>query len=296
MGPGMRRKKFFVWFGGWVVLALLLTQGRGARAQQEFFPFVAEVVSDGVNLRAGQSANFEKICRLKAGQEVVVLGKSYSWYKVKLPATAKSYVSRRYVRKKEDGRGEITGNHVNIRAGAGIHFSVLGQLAKGEVVRIVEEQKDWVRIVPIQDSYGWIKENLLAFKSSDISSYQEPAIPALAVKEPKVETKNVAPVKKAPPLKETPSGPPVSEMVKVVEETPPPEAEISASGVMAATDHPGRFALVANGKPVYYLENVASLAKAFLSYRVTVTGRLRDESPAQTKVPVILPSRIELVL
>ena len=88
----------------------------------ETFPFVAEITENNVSVRAGQSINFEKICTLKKGDEVLVTDKQYSWYKIKLPQEAKSFVSEKYVVMKNDHEAEIVGDRVNVRAGAGIHL------------------------------------------------------------------------------------------------------------------------------------------------------------------------------
>lgn len=44
-------------------------------AQQ--FPFVGEITADKVNVRAGPNLNFEQLCKMKKGQDVLVLEKSY---------------------------------------------------------------------------------------------------------------------------------------------------------------------------------------------------------------------------
>jgi len=141
-------------------------------ANQESFPFVAESAGDRVNVRAGQSANFERLCQLNIGEEVVVVGKEYSWYKIQLPPSANSYISKGYVQFLGQNAGGITANNVNIRAGAGIHFTTLGQLMKGEQIYIQEEFDKWYRIEPVSDSYGWVSEKFLTFKSKDISGFQ----------------------------------------------------------------------------------------------------------------------------
>ena len=56
------------------------------QAQQETFPYTAQVVKDHVYVRAGQSANFESLCQLNRGDLVIVLDHVYSWLKIKLRA------------------------------------------------------------------------------------------------------------------------------------------------------------------------------------------------------------------
>src|SRR3989338_1380173 len=65
-------------------------------AAQESFPFLAEAINERVNVRAGQSQNFEKLCQLEKGEEVIVVGKDFSWYKIQLPSRTHVYVSDKY--------------------------------------------------------------------------------------------------------------------------------------------------------------------------------------------------------
>ena len=74
-------------------------------ADQESFPFLAESTGDHVNVRAGQSANFEQLCQLSKGEEVAIVGKEYSWYKIQLPSHAKSFVSNKFVEFIDDQNG-----------------------------------------------------------------------------------------------------------------------------------------------------------------------------------------------
>src|SRR3989338_1709375 len=99
-------------------LVLFFSLITGVAAAQEQFPYVGQVSGEGVNIRAGQSANFEKVGRLKSGDQVVVLEKSYSWYKIKLPIDAKSYITARYIKELDDQTGEVANDRVNVRAGA----------------------------------------------------------------------------------------------------------------------------------------------------------------------------------
>jgi len=59
-------------------------------------PFLAESTGDNVNVRAGQSANFERLCQLSEGEEVVVLDKEYSWYKIQTALTATKQIRSKY--------------------------------------------------------------------------------------------------------------------------------------------------------------------------------------------------------
>ncbi len=137
-------------------------------AVKEQFPFIAEVIADKVHIRAGQDKNFESIGRLAKGEQVVVAGRIYSWYKIKLPNNALSYIRSDYVQVLADNIGEIVSPRVNVRAGAGINFTSLGQLPKGTKVRIIETAAGWHKIEPVEGCYGWVTTKFLTFKFKDI--------------------------------------------------------------------------------------------------------------------------------
>ena len=144
---------------------------------QEEFPYVAEVIEDQVNVRAGQDKSFEAVGRVAKGTEVVVVGKEYHWYKVKLPDTAKCFVSTKYIKVHQQGIGEMTGSRVNVRAGTGENFTSLGQLPTGTLVRIRNKKNQWFEIEPLEGTYGWISEELLKFKSKTIPPAKTVQIP-----------------------------------------------------------------------------------------------------------------------
>lgn len=136
------------------------------------FPFLGEILADRVNIRAGQSANFEKLCSLGKGEEVIVFERSYSWYKIKLPYQARCYVSADYVQQLDDHYGEILANRVNLRAGPGSNFTILGQLSKGRKIEVQENvgEGKWCKIKPVDECHGWVLDQYVSFKSGQIPS------------------------------------------------------------------------------------------------------------------------------
>lgn len=160
-----------------------------AQARKDF-PYLAEVISDNVNVRAGQNENFEKLGKLAKGEKVVVVGRSYSWDKIKLPSNCAAHVNESFLQNMGDGLAMSKGDRVNIRAGRGTNFSVIGTLKKGTLVRILEQKDGWYKIEPVEGSYGWIQTSYLKFISKQV--------PPARVVEPPVKAEPVA----APPLPE----------------------------------------------------------------------------------------------
>lgn len=143
---------------------MLCTQGYA----DEHFPFLAQVNKESVNVRAGANANFEVLAKLKHSAEVVVLGKNFDWYKVQLPTTAKAYIRADYLKLHEDSFGELIGDKVNIRARANSDSSSLGQLKKGDYVKVIRQISGWWQIEPPAQAVGWIHEDLLVLTSSKV--------------------------------------------------------------------------------------------------------------------------------
>lgn len=134
----------------------------------EHFPFLAEVSKKSVNIRAGANTNFERLDQLSQGQEIVVLAKSFDWYKVQLPATAKAFIRADYLKITQQPLAELTGDKVHIRAAANSDAASLGFVKKGEKVKLIAQVNEWWQIeAPIQAA-GWIRQDFLTLKSQKV--------------------------------------------------------------------------------------------------------------------------------
>ena len=241
---------------------------------KEKFPFVAQVVSDGANVRAGQNINFEKLCRLKKGDQLVVVGRNYNWYKIKLPEQVSGYLRQDYLQLEHYDVGVVNANNLNIRAGAGVNFSSLGRLAKGSKVKIRGKNGEWFQIEPPEGSVGWIEASLVVFHSSTIPP-------------PKVvETTSRRLYPRTNP------------------EEPPPaaqEALLRASGQLESVETlptlvPFTYQLVANGKAVYYLQGPKNIFENFIHHKVKIEGTPQADLTRRYSLPVVNVTKIELIL
>ena len=251
-----------------------------ANAGQPQPPFLAVINKDNVNLRAGPNENFERIYRLKKDEEVVVIDKNYGWYKIKLPITAKSYIINKYIALESDSIGKITADRVNVRAGAGVNFTSLGQLKMGEKVQIVEKLEGWYKIVPINESYGWILNEFVSFKSKDISAY---------ISKEKIlreKAASTATLGAAPPTASfrQPSELKVISLVGSIK----PEATLNLENI--------HYKLVVEGQPAYYIEGMDGMLGNFVDCKVKMEGTLKKSFKEQQSYPVVVASKIQLVL
>ncbi|MBN2189900.1 MAG: SH3 domain-containing protein [Candidatus Aureabacteria bacterium] len=52
---------------------------------------------------------------------------------------------------------EITGDNVNVRAGAGTNYDVICQLNRSDIVRVSKVAGEWIEIYPNEKIFGWVK-------------------------------------------------------------------------------------------------------------------------------------------
>jgi uncharacterized protein YgiM (DUF1202 family) len=146
------------------LLGIIIFLGRILYAAEEF-PFLGEVTAQNVNVRAGADISFERIHKLNKGRKIVVVGKQYDWYKIRLPRRAICYISSDYVARDDSDLGTVIGNNVNLRAKANQNSTILGQLDKGEKVKILERIKDWYKIQVPKNCFGWMHARFVSIYS-----------------------------------------------------------------------------------------------------------------------------------
>lgn len=222
---------------------------------QQAFPFLADVVQDKVNVRAGQSENFERISQLNKGDQVVVVDKDFSWYKIQLDQTSNVYISAKYVNVIDDATGEVTGDNVNVRSRPSVDSSIVSQLSAGAKVKIVEKGDEWHKIKSNEESFGWVRDQYLTFNSQDIYAKKE-----MAIVEPPVSIPTDVPALQEP-------------------------SSITLTGVLQpANDAAFDYKLKADR--IYYLKGMSGLLDRFLNYTVEISGELNAGESAESVVTI----------
>ncbi len=123
--------------------------------------FFLKVKKDGLNLRADSRVNAQLIAKLRRGDVLVGVGKSYEWYKVRLPQRVKVYLYRKYTKTAKDGEVEVIADRVNVRSGPGLSYAVLGQANNGDRFKLCRHQLggDWFCVLAGEHRlYGWVHE------------------------------------------------------------------------------------------------------------------------------------------
>ncbi len=109
------------------------------------------VLKSNVNLRAKPNINSEAVGQVSEKDELQAIRFLNEWVEIATPQSVDLWVLGDYV-----NDGVIAGDDVNVRAGAGINFNIVGRLAQGENVVVRGVQGPWVSIAPPEKSSLWI--------------------------------------------------------------------------------------------------------------------------------------------
>jgi len=145
----------------WTCIASVLTVGLGAGALAAEAlpkpPFVAEVTGESVYIRAGDGINYTVLAVAEKGDRFEVKGERFGWLRVAVPETCTLWVSNKLLTPDADGKqAVVVGDRVNIRARANPKADVMGQLARGARVSLVDEDGEWRGIAPPDAVSAWV--------------------------------------------------------------------------------------------------------------------------------------------
>jgi SH3-like domain-containing protein len=181
----LRSSKFHTLLWNFVFFSLFACSAATAQTK---LPAMASVKGAQVHIRAGQSNNYESLLQVNAGQELVVTGKNYSWYKVFLPDGAQMFIRMDYAGALAPDIGVVTGDRVNIRARPNTDATIIGKFVRGDKFFVKETRDGWLRIAPVAQAAGWVHEQFIEFKNKQVPAQifadpQEAAARAAAAKE-----------------------------------------------------------------------------------------------------------------
>lgn len=272
----------------WLGSCLMVIIFCGVAFAQSHMPFVAEVLTDDLNVRAGQHTNFESLGQLEKGSQVVAVEETYNWFKIRLPKNMKAYVSNDYIKQFDNGIGQVTGSRVNVRAGAGTHFTALGQLEEGQLIKIIKIEGKWLLIEPVPRLYGWVHGDYIGFKSTkvDEEKYPDYKTPVMEVIDKKVSLVKV----KEPEVKPEPPKP----KFKVDEVIVDIGAIEALSSPVCEEQYTHKFITQNNVR--FYLFGPTSILDSFGSAKVKIKGKVRKVEDKVCPLPTLSVSTVNLVL
>jgi uncharacterized protein YgiM (DUF1202 family) len=191
-------------------------------------PGAAEVTVSNLIVRGQAGLQGEVVSHLLKGDAVTVLsqinldkhaaGEPAQWAKIALPSTVHVWLNGKFV---EASSKAVSAKKLNLRAGPGENYSVVGLLEKGATVSEVETKGDWIKIEAPTNAFAFVAAIYLK---------QEAAAPVPTTPAPPVEiatapapTPTPMPVPEPQPIVTEPTNPPPAAQL------PPPEPTVETN-------------------------------------------------------------------
>ncbi len=125
------------------------------------------IVNEGkINVRGQPSLVGEVVTQLQRGDPVTVLdyvkndhakgGEPTNWAKIKLPSNTPVWVYAPMVKD-----GAVAATRLNLRAGPGDNYSVIGRLSKGDKVNPIRTMSEWIEVEAPAGAYAFVDASLI---------------------------------------------------------------------------------------------------------------------------------------
>lgn len=260
---------------------------------------LARVKVDRVNLRARADTTAEVVGQVAVDERLQVNSVSQEWVQVVAPDALDLWVHRDFVKD-----GVSTVNRLNVRAGAGINYTVVGALGRDDHVTVRGQFGEWLKIAP-SNCYVWVSRDLVDL-----------LYPAQLAEAPRVPVEVAAPASSGPtPAGEPPAGIVAEEPSRApgtpapALSAPPPDLRlvplegqgrlVQREGELKpapfAIGRPSKFRLVRRDGPQYvtlcYVRGNSAQLHALLDQRLVVRGR--EYWVQGVRQPVVVLERIE---
>ncbi len=115
-------------------------------------PFAGKISASKLNIRSGPGPKYAILGVYEQGREVTVTEEKDGWYRVDYPKNAGCYIYSKYV---DADAGVITGDNVNVRAGASLKHRVVCMAEKGEKVQVLATEGEWCKITAPKEASAW---------------------------------------------------------------------------------------------------------------------------------------------
>ena len=232
------------------------------------------------------NSDFEKVDKLNKGSRVVVLGRSYEWYKIQPLPTTKAYIRSDYLNIIKRGTlALVLGDNVNIRCSANSEAASLGEVKKGTLVKVLEEVREtggnqktgnlgWCRLEPVAGTAAWIHQGFL----EEISAEVPASLLIQAIKGPPTAIP-------ADSLKAVPSGSP----------SPWVSMRGTVEALVQSPDADVHYEIVLDNKSIFYLQDIPQIS-FFCNTVVDVEGAIVPDPLKKFMHPLLHINKIALVL
>jgi len=126
----------------------------------------AVVTEYKINVRGQPSLVGEVVTQLQKGEKVTIIeripvqnakpGEPTNWAKIKLPANTPVWAFAPFIKE-----GTVAVSRLNLRAGPGENYSVIGRIPKGAAVKEIHTEGQWIEIEAPQDAYAYVDASLV---------------------------------------------------------------------------------------------------------------------------------------
>lgn len=127
-----------------------------------------EITYSKVNVRKGQSAEYNIIAQLEKGTKVKILEKKNNWIKIRMEDEKEGWVTADSVKsiglEGSNIESKISKNDVVIRASNSSNSKSLGKLIQGEKVTIIDKKDVWYKVKVNDETIGWVQESDLVLQ------------------------------------------------------------------------------------------------------------------------------------
>jgi uncharacterized protein YgiM (DUF1202 family) len=136
--------------------------------------FVGTVRENNINVRSDASAASTIICTLVKGESVAVVLEKYDWCKIRLPKNTRVFVKRSFLDPIDEKTAKANADKINIRLEANQSSVILGTLAINEIVEVISEKGDWLKIKPTANTFGWVHKTFLTVEEVPVAKEATP--------------------------------------------------------------------------------------------------------------------------
>jgi uncharacterized protein YgiM (DUF1202 family) len=300
-----------------------------AEAALKVTPGPTLVAGNNVNVRGQATIRSEVIAKLTQGDTVTVLeeitlekpaaDEPVKWARIAFPTNGHIWLHTMFI---DATNKTVLPNKLNLRAGPGENFSAVGLLHKGDTVKEIITQGDWMEIEAPASSYAFIAAQYLKQETPAAPAEPPPAPiavaeaspPAMPLQETPVPSEPaIAPAPVTPAPAEAAAVPPVpAEPVAVAPEPAPATAEpapeeplpkriVQHEGIVRNTwsiQAPTPYALVSpdTGETINYLYTTSTNLnmKRYKGLKIIVTGE-EGLDARWRNTPVITIQKIHVV-
>lgn len=159
-----------------LLFSLMIFSFGGLHAEAAASASVAGIVatsSGNLNVRATQSTSSSVVASLAKDSYVTLLSKSGNWWYLEYADGKYGYSHADYIKIVSSSAAasvNITSGTLNVRAGAGTSYAVIGSLNKGKWVVVLSESNGWSKILYQGTKVGYVSSQYMKKQSSDTYS------------------------------------------------------------------------------------------------------------------------------